>query len=38
MTTSVHPAAPHHLPAFLTAPGETDVLMVGLPRFWSSPS
>ena len=28
MTTSVHPAAPHHLPAFLTAPGETDILMV----------
>jgi hypothetical protein len=28
MTTSVHPAAPHHLPAFLTTPGETDVLMV----------
>src|SRR5687767_4214194 len=28
MTTSVHPAAPHHLSAFLTAPGETDILMV----------
>ena len=25
---SLHPAAPHHLPAFITAPGETDVLMV----------
>jgi hypothetical protein len=23
-----HPAAPHHLPAFITGPGETDVLMV----------
>jgi multisubunit Na+/H+ antiporter MnhF subunit len=23
-----HPAASHHLPAFITAPGETDVLMV----------
>jgi hypothetical protein len=23
-----HPAATHHLPAFITAPGETDVLMV----------
>jgi hypothetical protein len=28
MTESLHPAAPHHLPAFITAPGETDVLMV----------
>jgi hypothetical protein len=26
--TALHPAAPHHLPAFITAPGETDVLMV----------
>jgi hypothetical protein len=33
MTTSVHPAAPHHLPAFLTAPGETDVLMVAVAVF-----
>ena len=24
----IHPAASHHLPAFITAPGETDVLMV----------
>jgi hypothetical protein len=24
----VHPAAPHNLPSFITAPGETDVLMV----------
>ena len=23
-----HPLAPHHLPGFITAPGETDVLMV----------
>jgi len=23
-----NPAAPHHLPGFITAPGETDVLMV----------
>ena len=29
VTSSLHPAAPHHLPAFITAPGETDVLMVG---------
>jgi hypothetical protein len=28
MTESLHPAASHHLPAFITAPGETDVLMV----------
>jgi hypothetical protein len=28
MTASLHPAASHHLPAFITAPGETDVLMV----------
>jgi hypothetical protein len=25
---SLHPAAPHHLPSFITAPGETDVLMI----------
>lgn len=29
MTTGMHPAAPHHLPFFITPPGETDVLMVG---------
>jgi hypothetical protein len=28
MTESLNPAASHHLPRFLTAPGETDVLMV----------
>ncbi|MGX1742732.1 hypothetical protein ACWIEX_14370 [Bosea sp. NPDC055353] len=28
MTAAVHPAAPHALPSFITAPGETDVLMV----------
>jgi hypothetical protein len=28
MSTSAHPAATHHLPGFITAPGETDVLMV----------
>lgn len=28
MSASLNPAAPHHLPAFFTAPGETDVLMV----------
>jgi hypothetical protein len=28
MSASLHPAASHHLPAFIIAPGETDVLMV----------
>jgi hypothetical protein len=28
MAEQLHPAAAHHLPAFITAPGETDVLMV----------
>lgn len=28
MTESLHSAAPHHLPSFIVAPGETDVLMV----------
>jgi hypothetical protein len=28
MTETIHPAATHHLPAFITAPGETDTLMV----------
>src|ERR687897_1402413 len=28
MNDSLHPAASHHLPSFITAPGETDVLMV----------
>ncbi|MFB9262153.1 hypothetical protein ACFFWD_03015 [Bradyrhizobium erythrophlei] len=28
MAESLHPSAPHHLPGFITAPGETDVLMV----------
>jgi hypothetical protein len=26
----VHPAAPHHLPWFITAPGETDGMMVAM--------
>jgi hypothetical protein len=25
---AIHPAAPEHLPSFITAPGNTDVLMV----------
>ena len=30
MTDQLHPAAPHHLPAFITAPGETDIAMVAM--------
>jgi hypothetical protein len=30
MTASLHPAATQHLPSFITAPGETDVLMVAM--------
>jgi len=26
--SDLHPAAPHHLPGFITGPGETDVLMI----------
>src|SRR5882724_8786024 len=28
VSESLHPAAPHHLPGFITAPGETDILMI----------
>jgi hypothetical protein len=28
LSEALHPAAPHHLPPFITAPGDTDVLMV----------
>lgn len=28
MEAPLHPAASHHLPSFITAPGETDILMV----------
>jgi hypothetical protein len=28
MAEQIHPGAVHHLPVFITAPGETDVLMV----------
>ncbi len=28
MAASLNPAAPHHFPVFITAPGETDVLMI----------
>ena len=33
MTSEAHPAAPHHLPVFITAPGDTDVIMVGAAIF-----
>ena len=33
MTESLHPAAAHHLPPFVTAPGETDVLFVAMAIF-----
>src|SRR3954454_13468030 len=33
MSDQLHPLAPHHLPAFITAPGETDVLMIGMGIF-----
>lgn len=28
MSETLHPAAPHHLPSFITAPGDTDILML----------
>src|SRR3982751_2929240 len=28
LSEALHPAAPHHLPGFITAPGDTDVLMI----------
>ena len=28
MNEALHPAATQHLPSFITAPGDTDVLMV----------
>src|SRR6476661_2556589 len=28
VSESLHPAAPHHLPSFITAPGDTDILVV----------
>jgi hypothetical protein len=33
MSDQLHPVAPHHLPAFITAPGETDVLLVAMGIF-----
>lgn len=28
MSEPLHPSAPHHLPPFITAPGDTDILML----------
>jgi hypothetical protein len=28
LSASLHPLAPHHLPSFITAPGDTDILMI----------
>ena len=33
MTASIHPAAPHSLPGFITSPGETDTFMVVMAIF-----
>jgi hypothetical protein len=33
MAEQLHPAAAHNLPAFITPPGDTDVLMVGMAIF-----
>jgi hypothetical protein len=33
VSESIHPAAPHHFPGFITAPGDTDVLMVAVGIF-----
>jgi hypothetical protein len=30
VSESLHPMTPHHLPAFITAPGDTDVLMIAV--------
>jgi len=33
MSTSLHPAAPHHMPWFIAGPGQSDVLLVGTGLF-----
>ena len=33
MSEALHPSTPHHLPGFITAPGDTDTLMVGVGIF-----
>lgn len=37
MSSSKNPAAPHFLPSFITAPGETDPLLVGAVVFRRAP-
>jgi hypothetical protein len=33
LSEPLHPAAPHHLPGFMVAPGDTDYLMIGVGIF-----
>jgi hypothetical protein len=33
LSEPLHPAAPHHLPGFIIAPGDTDYLMIGVGIF-----
>ena len=33
MSEPLHPAAPHHLPGFITGPADTDYLMIGVGIF-----
>ena len=33
LSESIHPSAPHHLPSFITPPGDTDVLIVAVGIF-----
>jgi hypothetical protein len=33
LTATINPAAPHHLPGFITAPGETDTFMIVMAIF-----
>jgi hypothetical protein len=33
VSESLHPAAPHHLPGFITGPGDTDWFMIGVGIF-----
>lgn len=33
MTGDINPLAPHHLPGFITAPGQTDILLAGIGGF-----
>ena len=33
MSESLHPAAPHHMPGFITGPSDTDWLMIGVGIF-----